>query len=308
MLDAQDWLGSVGGVYSMLSTSLELHRTSLEDSHHRPLAEIARGKSYWVTGAVSDSSRSRDLNTRSGEVGVTFEPWTNVLVGIGVGYGRQDQQLLNDGSASTFGHYATGEIDFILADGSILSVLVSTGNWDNETDRGYITGEGVDYSHGETKINSSAFRLRYDSATLFKAFGADIKAYGSYGHVHSRSDAYTETGGSYDGSFSEMEQTAKEGRLGLAAVLSLGEKLRGRLSAELIHRFDHDQPSITATDATSTLDLTLPGAPVVRDQGRFGFDIDYLMDAKTTLSFTVHAAGRGESADVSGAVSIRKSF
>jgi hypothetical protein len=32
------------------------------------------------------------------------------------------------------------------------------------------------------------------------------------------------------------------------------------------------------------------------------------MDAKTTLSFTVHAAGRGEAADVSGAVSLRKAF
>ena len=39
-----------------------------------------------------------------------------------------------------------------------------------------------------------------------------------------------------------------------------------------------------------------------------GFDLDYLMDAKTTLSFSVHTAGRGESPDVSGAVSIRRAF
>jgi uncharacterized protein with beta-barrel porin domain len=103
-------------------------------------------------------------------------------------------------------------------------------------------------------------------------------------------------------------QTAKEGRLGIAATRAFGEKFRGRLSAEWIRRFDRDQAAITATDITSTLDLTLPGAAVQRDQARFGFDLDYLMDAKTTLSFTVHAAGRGESADVSGAVSIRRGF
>ena len=308
MLDAQDWLGSVGGVYSMLSTSLELTRNFMEGAHHRPLAELGRGKSYWVTGDVASSSRSRDLNTRSGEAGATFEPWTNVLVGVGAGYGRQDQQLLNGGSASTFGQYLVGELDFLLADGGVLSVLVSSGDWQNETDRGYITGSGVDYSHGETDIKSSSFRVRYDTPTLTNALGADIKAYGSYGHIRSRADAYVETGGSYTGSFSEMEQTAKEGRLGVAATRKLGEKLRGRLSAEWIHRFDNQQASITATDITSTLDLTLPGAAVQRNQARFGFDLDYLMDAKTTLSFTVHAAGRGESPDVSGAISLRRGF
>jgi probable HAF family extracellular repeat protein len=308
MLDVQEWLGSVAGVNSMLSTSLELTRTFMEGAHHRPLAELGRGKSYWVTGDVASSSRSRDLITRSGEAGVTFEPWTNVLVGVGAGYGRQDQQLANDGSASTFGQYLVGELDFLLADGGVLSLLVSSGDWQNETDRGYMTGSGVDYSHGETDIKSSSFRVRYDTPTLTNAFGADIKAYGSYGHLRSRADAYVETGGSYAGSFSEMEQTAKEGRLGLAATRKLGEKLRGRLSAEWIHRFDREQASITATDITSTLDLTLPGAAVQRNQARFGFDLDYLMDAKTTLSFTVHAAGRGEIADVSGAVSLRKAF
>jgi len=308
MLDVQDWLGSVGGVNSILSTSFDLARAHLEGAHHRPLAELGRGKSYWVTGDVASSSRSRDLITRSGEAGATFEPWTNVLVGIGAGYGRQDQQLLNDGSATTFGQYLVGELDFLLADGGILSVLVSSGDWQNETDRGYITGGGVDYSHGETDIKNTSFRLRYDTPTLVKALGSDIKAYGSYGQSRARADGYTETGGSYAGSFSEMEQTAKEGRLGLAATRAFGEKFRGRLSAEWIRRFDREQASITATDITSTLDLTLPGAAVQRDQARFGFDLDYLMDAKTTLSFTVHAAGRGEAADVSGAVSLRKAF
>jgi probable HAF family extracellular repeat protein len=308
MLDVQDWLGSVGGVSSMLSTSLDLSRAHLEGAHHRPLAELGRGKSYWVTGDVASSSRSRDLITRSGEAGVTFEPWTNVLAGVGAGYGRQDQQLLNDGSASTYGQYLVGELDFLLADGGILSVLVSSGDWQNETDRGYVTGGGVDYSHGETDIKSTSFRVRYDTPTLTQALGADLKAYVSYGQSRSRADGYTETGGSFAGSFSEMEQTAKEGRLGVAATRKLGEKLRGRLSAEWVRRFDREQAAITATDITSTLDLTLPGAAVVRDQARFGFDLDYLMDAKTTLSFTVHAAGRGEVADVSGAISIRKAF
>ncbi len=308
MLDVQDWLGSVGGVSSTLSTSLDLARTFTEGAHHRPLAELGRGKSYWVTGDVASSSRSRDLITRSGEAGVTFEPWTNVLAGIGAGYGRQDQQLLNDGSASTYGQYLVGELDFLLADGGILSVLVSSGDWQNETDRGYVTGGGVDYSHGETDIKSTSFRVRYDTPTLIQAVGADLKAYVSYGQSRSRADGYDETGGSYAGSFSEMEQTAKEGRLGVAATRKLGEKLRGRLSAEWVRRFDREQASITATDITSTLDLTLPGAAVVRDQARFGFDLDYLMDAKTTLSFTVHAAGRGEVADVSGAISLRRAF
>jgi probable HAF family extracellular repeat protein len=308
MLDVQDWLGSVGGVHSTLSTSLELCRTFMEGAHHRPLAELGRGRSYWVTGDVASSSRTRDLVTRSGEAGVTFEPAANVLLGVGGGYGRQDQDLANDGSARISGQYVLAEADFIRADGGILSVLVSAGDWDAAVDRGYVTGGGVEYSRGETDLSSKSIRVRYDTPTLFRALETDLRAYVSYALSRSSSDAYSETGGSFPGSFGAMKQTAKEGRLGAAATRMLGEKLRGRLSAEWIRRYDREQAAMTATDITSTLDLTLPATPVVRDQARFGLDLDYLMDARTTLSFTVHASGRGESPDVSGALSLRRGF
>ena len=308
MLDVQDWLSSVGGVHSTLSTGLELSRTFMEGAHHRPLAELGRGRSYWATGDIAGSSRSRDLITRSGEAGVTFEAAPDVLIGVGGGYGRQDQQLGNGGSASTYGQYLVGEVDFIRPNGGIFSVLVSAGDWRANMDRGYVTGGGVDYSHGETDLQSTSVRLRYDTPVLTKALGAEFKAYLSGSLSKAQSDAYSETGGSYAGSFGELEQTAKEGRLGVAATRSFTEKLRGRLSVEWIRRFDSDQAVLTATDITSTLDLSPHGAPVVRDQARFGFDLDYLMDAKTTASFTIHASGVGESPDVSGAISLRRAF
>ena len=308
MLDVQDWLSSVGGVHSTLSTGLELSRSFMEGAHHRPLAELGRSRSYWATGDIAGSSRSRDLNTRSGEAGATFEPWTNVLIGIGAGYGVQDQKLGNGGSASTYGQYLVGEVDFIRPNGGIFSVLVSAGDWRANMDRGYVTGGGVDYSHGVTDLQSTSVRLRYDTAVLAKASGAEIKAYLSGSLSKAQSDAYSETGGSYAGNFGELEQTAKEGRLGVAATRSFTEKLRCRLSVEWIRRFDSDQAVLTATDITSTLDLSPHGAPVVRDQARFGFDLDYLMDAKTTASFTIHASGVGESPDVSGAISLRRAF
>jgi hypothetical protein len=65
---------------------------------------------------------------------------------------------------------------------------------------------------------------------------------------------------------------------------------------------------LIATDITSTLTLTLPSADPVRDQGRLGLDVDHKLDDQTTLSFTVHAAGFGESPDVSGAISLRRAF
>jgi len=283
-------------------------RLHCEGAHHRPLAELRRGRSYWVTGDVASSSRSRDLITCSGEAGATFEAAPDVLVGVGGGYGRQDQQLANGGSASTHGQYLVGEVDFIRLNGGIFSVLVSAGDWRANMDRGYVTGGGLDYSHGETDLQSYGARLRYDTPVLTKALGADIKAYASGSWSKAQSDAYAETTGSFPGSFGELEQAAREGRLGVAATRIFTEKLRSRLSAEWIRRFDSEQAVLTATDITSTLDLSLPGAPVVRDQARFGFDLDYLMDAKTTLSFSVHTAGRGESPDISGAISLRRGF
>jgi probable HAF family extracellular repeat protein len=308
LLDAEDWLGSVNGVHSLHSMTLELVRAHMEGAHHRPLAELGRGRSFWSTGDVASSSRSRNVLTRSGEAGVTFAPKDNVLIGIGAGYGLQDQGLLNDGSARTFGQYLVGEIDLIQANGGIFSLLASFGDWRNTTVRGYVTGSGVDYSHGETTLASKALRVRYDSPVLARVYATDLKAYISYGHSKIRSDAYAETGGSFPGSFEAMEQTAKEGRLGLAASHVLGVKTTVRLSAEWIRRYDHDQAALTATDITSTISYSLGTPDPVRDQARVGLDVDHKLDDKTTLSFTVHAAGVGESPDVSGAISLRRAF
>ena len=310
MLDVQDWLGSVGGVHSILSTGLELTRTHLEGAHHRPLAELGRGRSFWTTGDIAASSRSRDLITRSGEAGVTFAPVENVLVGIGAGYGMQDQNLLNGGSARTSGQYLISEVDLIQDNGGIFSLIVSFGDWKNTTDRGYVTGGGVDFSHGETSLASKAVRLRYDSPVLARVYATDLKTYVSYTHSNVRSDAYAETGGSYPGGFDAMEQTAKEGRLGFAATHAFGEKTNLRLSAEWIRRFDHAPSALTANDLAGAMGLSysLPAAEPVRDQVRIGLDVDYALDAQTTLSFTVHAAGVGESPDVSGAISLRRAF
>jgi len=222
----------------------------------------------------------------------------------------QDQDLLNGGSARNAGQYLIGEVDLLQDNGGIFSVIVSFGDWKNTTDRGYVTGGGVDYSHGETSLASKAVRLRYDSPVLARVYATDLKTYVSYTHSNVRSDAYAETGGSYPGGFDAMEQTAKEGRLGFAATHAFGEKTKVRLSAEWIRRFDHGQSALTANDLAGTMGLSysLPTADPVRDQVRIGLDIDYALDAQTTLSFTVHAAGRGEVADVSGAISLRKAF
>jgi probable HAF family extracellular repeat protein len=308
MLDAVDWLGSVAGVQSVLSTTLSLTSLHVEGAHHRPLAELGRGRSYWATGDIAGSSRSRDMLTRSGEAGVTFEPWANVLVGVGGGYGLQDHQLVHGGASRTSGQYLLGEIDFMLAGGGILSGLFSSGDWANRTNRSYLTGAGADFSQGSTDLRSNTFRVRYDSPVLARAYGNDLKGFVSYGHNRVRSDAYLESGGSNPASFSGMDQTAKEGRLGLVLTRQLGADTSLRLAAEWIRRFDHDQADLTATDVTSLLNLSLPTPDPVRDQARVGLDIDHKLDARTTLTLSVHAAGAGAAADVSGALSLRRAF
>jgi hypothetical protein len=246
--------------------------------------------------------------TRSGEVGVTFAPTGNLLVGIGGGYGLQDQNLANDGAARLYGQYLVAEADLLRPDGGVFSLLGSFGEWKNTYGRGYITGSGMDYSHGQTNLTSQAVRLRYDSPSLWRTSSIQFKSYFSYALISIASEAYTETGGSYAASFGAMHHTSKEGRLGLAATKALGEKINVRLSAEWIHRFDHDAAPLTATDVTSTLVFAIPTLDPVRDQARLGLDIDYKLDARTVMSFTVHAASVGESPDVSGAISLRRNF
>jgi uncharacterized protein with beta-barrel porin domain len=264
----------------------------------------------WVTGDFGSSSRKSDSATTTGEAGVSGT-WGDVVAGVAVGYGAQNNDLLFGGSSNVTGQYLLGELDYRLADKeSILSLTAMIGTWKSDTLRGYaIGGGGTDYSHGATNLNSASVRLRLDGPVMKFSAGPAFTPFASFTWGRNSADAYSETGGSFDAQFDKQTHTSQEGRLGLTTKYVLGADTTLLATAELIHRFDDSQAGFTGTDIDhGALPFAVAGAPITRNQARFGFDIDHKLSADTLLNVSMHFTGIGEAPDVSGAISIRRAF
>ena len=313
MLDVVEWMASISGPAGILPIVNSLSSMPLEGAHHRPLMSYdAMGKTSqsWVTGDFGSSSRKSDSATTTGEAGVSGT-FGDVVAGVAVGYGAQNNDLLFGGSSNVTGQYLLGEADTRLADKeSILSLTAIVGTWKSDTLRGYaIGGGGTDYSRGTTDLNSASVRLRLDGPSMKFGVVPAFTPFVSFTWGHTSADAYSETGGSFDAQFDKQTHNSQEGRLGLTSKYALGVNTTLLATAEWIHRFDKTQSGFSGTDIDhGALPFSVAGAAITRDQARFGFDIDHKLSADTLLNVSVHFTGVGEAPDASGAISIRRAF
>jgi probable HAF family extracellular repeat protein len=312
MLDVVEWMQSISGPAGILPIVNSLSSMPMQGAHHRPLMSYdAMGKTSqsWITGDFGSSSRKSDSATTTGEAGVSGT-WGDVVAGVAVGYGSQNNDLLFGGSSNVAGQYLLGEVDYRLADKqSILSLTAMIGTWKSDTLRGYATGEGTDYSYGATDLNSASVRLRLDGPAMKFGVVPAFTPFASFTWAHTSADAYSETGGSFDAQFDKQTHNSQEGRLGLTTKYVLGTNTTLLATAEWIYRFDDSQSGFSGTDIDhGALPFAVAGAPITRNQARFGFDIDHKLSADTLLNVSVHFTGVGEAPDVSGAISVRRAF
>ena len=312
MLDVVEWMASISGPAGILPIVNSLSSMPMEGAHHRPLMSYdAMGKTSqsWVTGDFGSRSRKSDSATTTGEAGVSGT-FGDVVAGVAVGYGSQNNDLLFGGSSNIAGQYLLGEVDTRLADKeSILSLTAMIGNWKSDTLRGYAIGGGTDYSHGATDMKSARVRLRLDGPAMKMSVVPVFTPFASFTWGHTSADAYSETGGSFDAQFDKQTHNSQEGRLGVTSKYVLGVNTTLLATAEWIHRFDKTQSGFSGTDIDhGALPFSVAGAAITRDQARFGFDIDHKLSADTLLNISMHFTGIGEAPDVSGAISIRRAF
>jgi len=312
VVDFADWMSSVNDQHRTHNAGVTLASLPLEGAHHRPMMSFDRmGKDtqYWATGDFGSSSRIRDVQVTSGEVGVNKDIGPNTLAGFAVGRGQQNQDLALDGSNNVIGNYFLGEIDYRpFGSQWIVSLLGMVGSWDAKINRGYDNGGSTDYSLGQTDIATRSARLRVDAPVLFSVAGFGFSPYASYAVTQTTVEAYTENGGGLPASYDEQQHNATEARLGMMATNVINEKLKLIVSLEGIHRFDGAGPALTGQDITGSVGFSLPGQAPRPDCVRLGVDVDYKLAADTLLNVSAHASTVGEVADVSGAISIRRAF
>jgi probable HAF family extracellular repeat protein len=311
MLDETEWMRSLNGPGSLTATGYNLSLLALEGAHHRPLMSYdAMGKQtqFWATGDFGASSRQTDRRTSYGEVGAS-QAYGETVVGVAVGTALQTQDLLFGGNAKITGQTFLAEVDTRLADKeSIVSLLVMRGQWDARTARGYLTGAGTDLSRGETDMDTTTVRVRYDGPAQKFISNFTAAPYASFAVTRTTVDGFAENGGSFPATFNATSHTAQEGRLGLLTKFVAGTATTLRLTAEWIHRFDDAGDGLSGVSQTTSGAFAVAGLAPTRDQARIGLDVDHKLSADTLLNFSVHAAGFGQAHDVAGSLSLRKAF
>jgi len=311
LLDATEWMRSLNGPGSLSAMANNLSSMPLEGAHHRPLMSydgMGKQRQFWATGDFGASSRQTDRRTSYGEVGAS-QAYGETLVGVAVGTALQTQDLLFGGDAKITGQTFMAEIDTRLADKeSILSLLVLRGEWDAQTARGYVTGGGNDISRGQTDMDTTTVRVRYDGPTQKFTGNFTAAPYASFALTRVRTDGFAESGGSFPATFDAHGHTAKESRLGLLTKFVAGPNTTLRLTAEWIHRFDNEGDALSGVNQTTSGAFSVAGLAPTKDQARFGFDVDHKLSADTMLSLSIHAAGYGQAHDVAGSLSLRRGF
>jgi probable HAF family extracellular repeat protein len=311
MLDETEWMRSLNGPGSLAAMGNNLGMLALEGAHHRPLMSYdAMGKQthVWATGDFGASSRQTDRRSSFGEVGAS-QTYGETVVGVAVGTAMQTQDLLFGGNAKITGQTFLAEVDTRLADKeSIVSLLVMRGQWDARTARGYLTGAGTDLSRGETDLDTTTVRVRYDGPTQKFVSNFTAAPYASFAVTRTNVDGFAESGGSFPATFNATSHTAQEGRLGLLTKFVAGPATTLRLTAEWIHRFDDAGDGLSGVNQTTSGAFAVAGLAPTKDQARFGFDVDHKLSADTLLNFSVHAAGFGQAHDVAGSLSLRRAF
>jgi uncharacterized protein with beta-barrel porin domain len=269
---------------------------------------MGKQRQFWATGDFGASSRQTDRRTSFGEVGAS-QAYGETLVGVAVGTALQTQDLLFGGDAKITGQTFMAEIDTRLADKeSILSLLVLRGEWDAQTARGYVTGGGNDISRGQTDMDTTTVRVRYDGPTQKFTGNFTAAPYASFALTRVRTDGFAESGGSFPATFDAHGHTAKESRLGLLTKFVAGPATTIRVTAEWIHRFDDAGDVLSGVNQTTSGAFAVAGLAPTKDQARFGFDVDHKLSADTMLSLSIHAAGYGQAHDVAGSLSLRRGF
>ena len=311
LLDATEWMRSLNGPGSLSAMSINLSNLPLEGAHHRPLMSydgMGKQRQFWATGDFGASSRQTDRRTSFGEVGAS-QAYGETVVGVAVGTALQTQDLLFGGDAKITGQTFMAEIDTRLADKeSILSLLVLRGEWDAQTARGYVTGGGNDISRGQTDMDTTTVRVRYDGPTQKFTGNFTAAPYASFALTRVNTDGFAESGGSFPATFDAHSHTAKESRLGLLTKFTAGPATTIRVTAEWIHRFDDAGDALSGVNQTTSGAFAVAGLAPTKDQARFGFDVDHKLSADTMLSLSIHAAGYGQAHDVAGSLSLRRGF
>lgn len=216
--------------------------TVLQGAHGEPMRDLlGLGQRSVAFTADIGYDDSRVSNGGVGIGDVTFgygiaEGVTARFAGGGL-YTKQDIETGGDFHQAAF--YMAPEATIALGSSNVYATIggyYSTGRMN--IDRGYLNGSSMDYSHGETDVQTYGAKIRFDWLNAATIADTKLTPYASLTYAHSHMDGYTEEGGSFPSAFDSVNDHSTVARIGIDYIHDLTQTVRLTARTEVDYRFE----------------------------------------------------------------------
>ena len=223
--------------------------TVLQGAHGEPMRDLL-GLGQRSVAFTSDIGYD-DSRVSNGGVGigdVTFgyglaEGVTARFAGGGL-YTQQDIETGGDFHQAAF--YMAPEATIALGSSNVFATIggyYSTGRMN--VHRGYLNGGSMDYSHGETDVQTYGAKIRFDWLNAATIADTKLTPYASLTYAHSHMDGYTEEGGSFPSAFDSVNDHSTVARIGVDFLHELTDTVRLTARTEVDYRFEKNTAGIS---------------------------------------------------------------
>jgi len=250
------WAKTVGEMFKYSSEVVASAVNILQNgAHGEPMRDLlAPGRqalSLTVdTGYDKSSGASGYLGLGDLGYSLGLEGGATVRLSIGGNVTRMDTGY--DGSIFSEGAYVMPEITLPVAGNLYATLSGFYAHSDMSMNRAYeVNGNQIDYSRGETDINTLGAKFRLDWLDAFSVGESRFTPYGVVSYAHSTIGAFEETTGPFPAKVSEIVDHSTLARFGINGTQELTDSIRLLTKAEMSYRFEGE----TAGASTTVLDM-----------------------------------------------------
>ncbi|MGB1238474.1 MAG: autotransporter domain-containing protein [Pseudomonadales bacterium] len=259
-----------------------IHHNSLQSLiingvHSNPLqGRVAAGqKTVWLAGDVAKAdSKETDGRQMIGEIGVGYGLSDTVNLRLSVGRTDNDIDTRYGGNISAQGFYLYPEVIANLNDRGLVGTFSALySRKEASIKRGYLNGAAVNFSAGDTDVQSVGARVRFDWENAFALKHWKMTPYVNLSVVRTKTDAYTETGGSFPVSWQAVKERETIASIGVDGRYQFDPLTQVQLRLEGSRNFD-DVSSNVDGQVIGLNSFRLDGVQLERNWVRAGVGIE----------------------------------
>ena len=275
IIAVQDYMQSFNGLPRHIFVPQQVADLAMNGANSSPMFHrlSAGQRALWATGDLGALRNDFGTGpTGTGEIGFAYAPTDELTMrlALGTSYSKADLDL--GGFSRVQGSYVLPEVSMAVAPAVYATLTGFASMGDLSMRRAYLNGSGTDASEGQTDARTLGFRARLDWLDALTLQDVSLTPYASFTHLTTKTDGYSEAGGSFPARFDEAKGSSNTIRLGLDGRLDLTETISLVSRAEVAHRFEGQAPNTTG-EIIGFSSFDLPGAPIDQNWFRGGIGI-----------------------------------